>query len=77
MNHDITHCGNENCKDRERCYRYSAWQELYEKQMKGCYSLYFYDGSVDCKENCDLPWIDKEIYIMDEDGDFSFVPNKP
>ena len=26
--HDIAHCNNEHCKDKNKCYRYNAWLEI-------------------------------------------------
>ena len=30
--HDITHCNNENCKNKDTCYRYLAHLEAKEKK---------------------------------------------
>lgn len=77
MNHDIIHCGNEDCKNKERCYRFNSYLELQEKQMSGCYSLYFFDEKVDSVEKCKLPWLDMGIHIEDEDDDYIYIQNKP
>lgn len=31
--HDITHCNNENCKNKDTCYRYLAHLEAKEKKI--------------------------------------------
>lgn len=40
MNHDITHCTNEKCKDKEKCYRFLAYQEIKERHIEGLYSMF-------------------------------------
>lgn len=59
MNHDITHCCNENCKDKTECYRYLAYLKLKDKKIEGTYSLYI-SKNVTSKEECKVPWIVKD-----------------
>lgn len=60
MNHDITHCQNEDCRDKFKCYRYAAYKEIVEKSIDGYYSFYFNNENVTCKEECKIPWIKNE-----------------
>lgn len=58
MNHDITHCNNESCKDKEKCYRYLAYLDLKENKIEGAYSMYLSNNVTD-KEECKVPWMSK------------------
>ena len=51
--HDITHCNNENCKNKDTCYRYLAHLEAKEK--KYTYSPYLVIDDL-VKENCSIYW---------------------
>ena len=33
MTHDITHCNNHYCKDKDTCYRYQAYLELLRNKI--------------------------------------------
>ena len=54
MNHDIAHCGNDKCKDKDKCYRYLAHLEAKERGLT--YVAYFVidermlADDYDCKE---------------------------
>ena len=39
MMHDIAHCGNDKCKDKDKCYRYLAHLEAKERGLP--YVTYF------------------------------------
>ena len=51
--HDITHCNNENCKNKDTCYRYLAHLEAKEK--KYTYLTYLVIDDL-VKENCSIYW---------------------
>jgi len=38
--HDITHCNNENCESKDKCYRYNAYQELQKHKSEGLVTLF-------------------------------------
>lgn len=54
MMHDIAHCGNDKCKDKDKCYRYLAHLEARERGL--IYVAYFvvkdsmFDSNGKCKE---------------------------
>ena len=56
MNHDITHCKNENCKDKDKCYRYLAYLEIKEKNIEGCFSMFMPKEPPKDKKGCDYFW---------------------
>ena len=48
--HDITHCKNDKCKDREKCYRWLAYQEILEHPSDGLISVFRRDCESKCRD---------------------------
>ena len=51
--HDITHCNNENCKNKDTCYRYLAHLEAKEKGYT--YLTYLVIDDL-VEDNCSIYW---------------------
>jgi len=54
MNHDITHCENKECKDKDKCYRYLAYIEIKQKKIDGIFSVFRPKELPKRKEECEL-----------------------
>lgn len=56
MQHDITHCNNNNCLVKESCYRYQAHLEAQEKQLDYLTYVTLNESIIDTGENCSIYW---------------------
>ena len=53
--HDITHCKNDKCAAREKCYRWLAYQELKNDKYDGLVSVFRQrDNETKCKDFMDV-----------------------
>jgi hypothetical protein len=50
MNHDITHCKNENCKDKYTCKRYLAYVELIQIKYRYPVSMFLKTCDTKCED---------------------------
>lgn len=53
--HDITHCKNDKCAAREKCYRWLAYKELENAEYDGLISVFRNrDNETKCKDFMDV-----------------------
>ena len=59
IDHNIVHCGNQICKDRNKCKRYVAFLDVKNTGYdfnEGEHLVLYPNSTIDNRDKCKLPW---------------------